>query len=121
MSTMSKDSPRAKEAAGDVQVQVLLCKSCGLCAEYCPHHLLKPATEIPPDQRTGPVMNPAGHVVYEVYDPEGLCTGCGICGNICPEGAVVVYRRRKAGPSPLPPPPAGEGNGSKKGKEADNG
>ena len=73
-------------------MQGLLCKSCGLCAEYCPRQLMKPATEVPADCRHGPVINSAGHVVYEIHDPDGKCTGCGICANACPEGAVVVYR-----------------------------
>lgn len=97
MTHSPRQSAKAKPPAGDVQVHFLLCKSCGLCAEYCPQHLLRPATEVPQAERTGPTMNPAGHVVYEVHDPEGRCTGCGICGQLCPEGAVVVYRRRKDG------------------------
>ncbi len=111
MSTDSKDSP--PRAAGQVQVQSLLCKSCGLCAEYCPHHLMKPATEIPADDRDGPVINPSGHVVYEIYDPQGQCTGCGICATACPEGAVVVYRRGKAKPEPRAarPEPRAEARG----------
>jgi len=81
--------------SGDVQVQDLLCKSCGLCAEYCPRGLMRAATDVPAEQRTSPVMNPAGHVVYAIHDPAGQCTGCGICGQMCPEGAIVVYRRKK--------------------------
>jgi 2-oxoglutarate ferredoxin oxidoreductase subunit delta len=79
-----------------VQVETLMCKSCGLCAEYCPVGVMKPATEVPPDDLDGPVMNPSGHVVYLVHDPEGKCTGCGICAAACPEGAVVVYRNQPA-------------------------
>jgi ferredoxin len=79
---------------GEVQVESLLCKSCGLCAEYCPEELMKPATDIPPDDLDVPVMNPSGHVVYLIHDPEGQCNGCGICASACPEGAVVVYRRK---------------------------
>jgi 2-oxoglutarate ferredoxin oxidoreductase subunit delta len=96
MAKSCESSPPAGHAEGDVQVQFLLCKSCGLCAEYCPRGLMKPATEVPADARTGPAMNPAGHIVYVVHDPEGRCTGCGICAQVCPEGAVVVYRRKKA-------------------------
>jgi len=111
MSTEVKDSPL--EAAGEVQVQPLLCKSCGLCAEYCPQQLMKPATEIPADDRAGPVMSPSGHVVYEIHDPENRCTGCGICATACPEGAVVVYRRKKPKPEPraVQPEPRAEARG----------
>ena len=98
MSISHKDPPGCPSpprAGGQVQVQFLLCKSCGLCAEYCPRGLLKQATDIPPDERPDAVMNPAGHVVYTVHDPQGKCNGCGICATVCPEGAIVVYRRRK--------------------------
>ena len=98
MTDKTQSPPPAGQAQGQVQVQFLLCKSCGLCAEYCPRGLLKPATDIPADQRTGPgcpTMNPAGHVVYAVYDPEGKCNGCGLCATVCPEGAIAVYRRKK--------------------------
>jgi ferredoxin len=40
-------------------------------------------------------MNPAGHVVYAIYDPDHKCNGCGLCATVCPEGAIVVYRRKK--------------------------
>ena len=99
------------QAGGHVQVQGLLCKSCGLCAEYCPQELMKPATEVPPDQQPAATMNPAGHVLYVIHDPQGRCNGCGICAGICPEGAIVVYRRKKAAASPgksSPVPPEGK-------------
>lgn len=100
MDPKSVANPRSAQAQGQVQIHPLLCKSCGLCAEYCPRELPKPATDLPPDQRTGAVINPAGHVVYVVWDPKGRCNGCGICAQVCPEGAVVVYRTAKPSPKP---------------------
>jgi len=97
MSNSQANASWKDKAAGQVQVEPLLCKSCGLCAEYCPQDLMKPANDIPSDSRSGPIINPAGHVVYEIYDPNNKCTGCGICASVCPEGAVVVYRTKPAG------------------------
>lgn len=96
MADSSDSTKKASQARGEVQVEPLMCKSCGLCAEYCPQHLMRPANEIPEAEREGPLINPAGHVVYEIFDPQGKCTGCGICATACPEGAVVVYRRKPA-------------------------
>ncbi|MCG3179307.1 MAG: hypothetical protein BIFFINMI_01641 [Phycisphaerae bacterium] len=106
----SSPSDPANKARGQVQVEPLLCKSCGLCAEYCPEHLMKAATDIPADDREGPTLNPSGHVVYLIHDPDGQCSGCGICATACPEGAVVVYRRAafKSGAGPQRQPAAKE-------------
>ena len=57
-----------------------LCKSCGLCIEYCPRKLLKLDTEL---NRRG--VHPARFN----GSPE-KCTGCGNCAAICPDAAIEI-------------------------------
>lgn len=57
----------------------LRCKSCGLCVDACPKHVLTIGSE----------LNAAGYAVVVQARPED-CVRCGICGIVCPDAAIGV-------------------------------
>ncbi len=56
------------------QVEPLLCKSCGRCAEVCPYNAIRVDTQ----KKTPAVVNSAA------------CAGCGTCAAECAFGAIVM-------------------------------
>ena len=70
------------EAKGEIVIKEELCKSCGLCAHFCPKGCIS--------MESGKI-SPQGFVVADFAEPE-KCTGCGICGWMCPDLAIDVYR-----------------------------
>ncbi len=60
------------------------CKSCGLCIEVCPKHLLDYSKD----------LNSHGYHPIELRD-EDKCSACTLCGVVCPEGGVEVYKEVK--------------------------
>jgi len=66
-----------------VMIERDLCKSCGLCVEFCPRGLITLDNElnkrgVPPAALTG--------------DAE-RCTGCGNCAAMCAEAAIEIAER----------------------------
>ena len=57
------------------------CKSCALCVDACPRHILALAEG----------LNAKGYHPVELHDPE-KCTACALCGVVCPESAVTVHK-----------------------------
>ncbi len=55
------------------------CKGCGICIEFCPVKILKPAQKI----------SPRGYFMPEC-DEMDKCTQCGMCSLLCPDFAIVV-------------------------------
>jgi len=66
---------------GWIEVNELFCKSCELCVNACPQHVLS--------------MDMV-HLTPKGYHPVHLsadgCTGCAICAIVCPEAALTVFR-----------------------------
>lgn len=55
------------------------CKSCGLCVDACPKHVLAISAHI----------NGQGYNYVEQAHPEN-CIKCNICGIVCPDVAIGV-------------------------------
>jgi 2-oxoglutarate ferredoxin oxidoreductase subunit delta len=72
---------------GKITIDENMCKSCMLCVNACPSHLICISQRI----------NPKGYYTAEFIDSEGKCTGCTLCAVTCPEVAIEVYRREKVG------------------------
>ena len=63
-----------------IKIKRDLCKSCGLCVEFCPRKLLLLDTTL---NRRG--VHPAK------FDGEAhKCTGCGSCAAMCPDAAIEI-------------------------------
>ena len=59
------------------------CKSCYLCENVCPKHLIKKSD----------VIGKNGDYIVKFEDSLGECTGCAQCAMICPDLAIEnVYR-----------------------------
>ena len=69
---------------GTIKVDDDRCKGCGLCANFCPVHVLRLSDRI----------NLQGYHPIEQI-PEGGCTGCGTCGLMCPDLVITVFRVKK--------------------------
>lgn len=77
--------------AGEVSIDPLACKQCGMCAKICPGEVL---------------TFDEGTVGVRDDSPLG-CIACGHCMMVCPEGSVTV-RGRDMSPTDLLPLPAPE-------------
>ncbi len=55
------------------------CKSCYLCIDACPKHLIK----------KGDFVGQNGDLTVEFDDKNSSCLGCGICATVCPDIAIV--------------------------------
>ena len=67
---------------GEITINEVRCKGCGLCVHYCPRRCIEMAT----DKFT------AGGYLMAVLERADDCTGCGVCGWLCPDQAIEVYR-----------------------------
>jgi len=76
-----ENKPERKPDRGQLRIDELECKGCGLCIEACPPKVISMCER----------LNRYGYRTA-VYAGAG-CTGCGICFMVCPEpGAITVYR-----------------------------
>ena len=73
-----------------------LCKSCGLCVEFCPKKLLVIDTE----------LNRRGVPPAKLDPAKGQCIGCGSCAAVCPDAAIEIEETGE-------PAPAGKTTGAK--------
>ncbi len=73
----SSDSEKPKKAF-EIDIFMGWCKSCGICAAFCPRECIKK------DENGSPV----------VEDPN-RCTGCGWCEVHCPDFAISVRPRNE--------------------------
>lgn len=60
------------------------CKSCELCLEACPKHILILADE----------KNELGFRTAACAKPDE-CTGCLACALVCPDAAIEVYKKEE--------------------------
>ena len=66
-----------------LKIEENLCKSCGLCIEFCPKKILTFKS----------TLNKFGfHPVTQINGKAGLCTGCGICRDMCPDMAIEIIK-----------------------------
>ena len=63
---------KIKRRRATIAISKMLCKSCGLCVEFCPK---------------GVFGLDAGEPLVE---HEEKCTGCGICELLCPDFAIEL-------------------------------
>ena len=71
---------------GPVQLDLELCKACGVCIELCPEKVFD--------------RDKLGYPV--VARPEE-CSQCLLCEVHCPDFAIEVRRRERKGKAPAPP------------------
>ena len=58
-----------------------LCKSCGLCVEFCPKGLIKMDSK----------LNKRGVEPAKFEEVDGKpCAGCGNCAAMCPDAAIEI-------------------------------
>ena len=58
------------------------CKSCGLCVNICPKHVLRISDKI----------NSKGYYPVELFDNEN-CISCGFCYFVCPDMAIAEVKK----------------------------
>lgn len=58
------------------------CKGCGLCATFCPKHLIEMDKEF---------INKKGHHPARITD-ESACVGCASCAMMCPDCVIEIER-----------------------------
>jgi len=56
----------------EVKINAAWCKSCGICVQFCPRHVLE-----------------MGDFAAQVAHQED-CSGCKMCENLCPDFAIIV-------------------------------
>ena len=64
-----------------INIDIEICKGCGLCIAACPEDLLKLSRE----------FNTRGNQFAQLNE-NGVCTGCGLCALMCPDCAIKVFR-----------------------------
>jgi 2-oxoglutarate ferredoxin oxidoreductase subunit delta len=67
---------------GEITINEVRCKGCGLCVHYCPRHCIAMSSD---------KFTAGGYLLPVMETPED-CTACGVCGWLCPDQAIVVYR-----------------------------
>lgn len=79
-----------------IHIDHATCKSCGLCGEVCPRHLLE-------------VVEDSGNRRTEIAaERAGLCMTCGHCLAVCPTGSISVDGLEADAFQPLSPMEIGE-------------
>ena len=68
---------------GNIKINAILCKSCGLCIEACPKKSIIISKQI----------NEKSFFPAE-YKEDSQCTGCALCAVVCPEAIIEVYREK---------------------------
>jgi len=61
------------------------CKSCGLCVNVCPNHVLA----------IGDKANLKGYYPVVVTD-DTKCISCAMCAIVCPDVALEVFRKKRS-------------------------
>ena len=69
-------------AKGEITIDDIACKACGLCVEMCKLDCISLDNEH---------IGPRGTPLAYLSDPD-KCTGCGVCGWLCPDFAIEVYK-----------------------------
>jgi len=70
--------------AGKIEINIELCKGCGLCTQACPSGCIEISSHI----------NKLGYTAYEFI--KDSCTACSMCFYACPEpDAIIVYKEIK--------------------------
>lgn len=64
-----------------IEIDVVRCKGCGLCAVICPQAII-----VLSDQSNASGYHPAA------APDQGKCTACCLCAQICPDVAIMVFK-----------------------------
>jgi len=78
---------KQQKSRGNIKIDPIRCKGCGLCVWACPEGAIRPADKV----------NHRGIRVACLKDRHN-CTGCSFCAIICPDVAIEVYRERRSNP-----------------------
>ena len=70
----------------EIVINPSYCKGCSICIDFCPQHVLQPASDI----------NAKGYILPEVNDI-AACTQCQLCVIVCPDLAIAVTPKEKRG------------------------
>ena len=70
-------------AKGKIDIDIHMCKGCGICLDACKFGVIKLA-----DQGAA---NKYGYR-YLVAEKPDQCTGCSMCALMCPDCAITVWR-----------------------------
>ncbi|MBR1617709.1 4Fe-4S binding protein [bacterium] len=62
-----------------IEIDKTKCKSCYLCMDACPNHLIQKSD----------CIGKFGQCTVEFNDLEGICTACARCAMVCPDLAIV--------------------------------
>lgn len=73
-------------AKGKIEIDIDMCKGCGLCLTACKFNVIKLSDK---DK-----ANKYGSRYLVAERPE-QCTGCGMCALMCPDSAIAVWRAIK--------------------------
>ena len=70
---------------GQIKVDEIICKGCGLCVQVCPFGIIELSKKR---------INAKGYHPAELIDKQ-KCTGCASCATMCPDTAITVEREVK--------------------------
>ena len=73
-------------ARGKIDIDINLCKGCGVCLAACQSGVIKLAGQ--------GKANKFGYS-YLVADTPDRCTGCALCALMCPDCAITVWRESR--------------------------
>lgn len=78
----ARAATRARRKAKAIHINERYCSGCGVCIEFCPHHVLEHFTEI----------SPRGVYTAVVANLEA-CTVCRLCELYCGNFAIAMEER----------------------------
>ena len=65
-----------------VEIEVDICKGCGICAIVCPKNVLEMSTDL---------MNSKGYYPVSVVKMQD-CIGCTSCALMCPDSVISIMK-----------------------------
>lgn len=79
--TLASNAPvRERTIKGRIEIDIVKCKGCELCAQACKENVITLSSE----------LNIKGYR-YMIANNDN-CTGCVNCALVCPDAVITVYR-----------------------------